>query len=289
MAQKYRARARNPGSQCLGVLNRQNEVLGRIHVGQGYGFTGITDNDDPAVVERPARDDPARQSLDSRRYGLADGLSHSLVRRNHEDLAVGAMLRLRQHVGSDEFRAGGMVDDDGDLRGAGRHIDRDSFAIYHELGRRHVGVARPENLVDAGDAFRTVCHGRDGLGSADSIHVVDTKHAGGEEDGRMKAAGPVRRRTEYDLPASGEPGRDAEHEHRGKQRRGTAGDVQPHPLDRHVPSPAHHARHRLDAFGLCTLGFVEGLDVSAGQADGVAKRGRDCARSRVEILGRDPG
>ena len=90
-----------------------------------------------------------------------------------------------------------LVGDDEDLAGAGQAVDAD-LAHHLTLGLGDVGVARPHDDVAARDRGRAEGHGRDRLGAADGIQVVDAEepagggHAGGHA--AVAAAAASRRR-----------------------------------------------------------------------------------------------
>ena len=113
--------------------------------------------------EAISRLEEARELMfDLRGHGPGKGL----VRRQEERARRLVMLGLGQEI---RGRKGGLprpVRDDDDLAGAGDHVDRHP-AEDHLLGRRHIGVSRADDLVDAGDRSRAVRQGRDRLGAAD--------------------------------------------------------------------------------------------------------------------------
>ena len=89
------------------------------------------------------------------------------------DLAAGAVLGLRQHIGGDKIGPRRVVGDHGDFARAGQLIDGhgpDDLA----LGLDHEGVAGAENFLHARDAVGAVSQRGDGLRPA---HLVNLRRA----------------------------------------------------------------------------------------------------------------
>ena len=84
----------------------------------------------------------------------------------------------------------------------------------------------------------------------------------------MQGAVLSRRRAEDALAAACQPGRHAEHQDGGEQRRGAAGDVEPDLVDGHALAPAGHARHGLHQLRGLALVPVEALDIVGGDMHG---------------------
>ena len=78
-------------------------------------------------------------------------------------------------------------------------------------------------------------------------------------------SGDRRRRAEDDAAAARDLGRNAEHQHRGKERSRAAGDLEAHRADRTRDLLADDAGHRLGRDGLKHFGAVELLDVGGGR------------------------
>ena len=104
------------------------------------------------------------------------------------------------------------VGDDQDLRWAGDHVDADP-AKDPPLGRRDIGVAGSDDLVDRLDRRRSIGERRDRLCAADPIDFVDPDQPGGGENQRVEDA--IRRRHRHDQPLDpGDLCRDRVHQHR---------------------------------------------------------------------------
>ena len=104
------------------------------------------------------------------------------------------MLGLRQQVRGDKPGIRLPVRDHHDLRGPGRQIASGARGVLRDLqlGLRHPGVARPENLVDLGDARSAVGQRRDRLGASGFEDVSDPEQARGSQDVRIDRTRPAR-------------------------------------------------------------------------------------------------
>ena len=109
-------------------------------------------------------------------------------------------------------RIGPAIRDDQQLARPCDHVDAHG-PVYQPLGGRHEDVARPDDLVHAGNRLRAVSHGRDRLHAPDAVHLV---HAGDvrrhQEIGTQLAFG--RRHTHDDPFDPSHLGRDRAHQHR---------------------------------------------------------------------------
>ncbi len=165
---------------------------------------------------------------------------------HHHRLAVRAMLRLAEEVGSDESRVGAGGGDHHHFARTGGHVDRARSLSNLGFRFRDEAIARTEDLVDSPDRLRSIGERPDRLGSADFIHRIHAAEFGGIQDRRMDLPFPVRRSAEDDLPAAGDLRRKGQHQDGGKERSGAAGDVQPHPADRDDLSLQGHPLHHFD-------------------------------------------
>ena len=103
-----------------------------------------------------------------RAVGDQDGAGHRVV------------LGLSEEVGGDQLRVGGFVGDQQRLGRARQLIDVDD-AEDASLGQHDEDVARPVDLVDVRNSFRTVRHRRDGLRATDAEDAIDACHFGGRQ------------------------------------------------------------------------------------------------------------
>ena len=97
------------------------------------------------------------------------------------------MLGLRQEVGGDPVRIGVAVGEDQHLGRPGDHVDAD-LAEHQALGRRHIGVAGTDDLVDRRDRRGAVGERRHRLGAADAVDLVDAGERGGRQHQRVEPA-----------------------------------------------------------------------------------------------------
>ena len=246
-----------------------NQVFGRIAIGEGYRFRHISQHDNPAVGERLRDYFFSRQLRQLCGQGLHDLVHKGFRGGNQQRLTVDAVLRLCKQVGGDEGRIGGFVGDNGHFRRAGRQVDGHALQARELLGGGYVAVAGAEQLVHFRDAFRAAGHGGDGLYAAGFEDAVNACRGGGIEDGRVYFPFAVGRRAEHNLTASRKACGNGQHQHGGKQRRRPARDVQPHFLDGYRLLPAGNAGRGFNLFHLATLRGVECLDVRHSRANGL--------------------
>ena len=192
--------------------------------------------DDRAVVA-PARagDLGARQvgelAVD---FGL-DRAREARVVGDEDRLRGLVMLGLRQEIGGDEARIGAAIGEDDDLGRAGDHVDADD-AEHPPLGRRDIGVAGADDLVDRRDRLRAIGERGDRLRAADAIDLIDAGDARRGEHQRIDMA--VRRRHDHRQPAAARDlRRHGVHHDRGRIARRPAGNIEPDRVDR-PPAPA---------------------------------------------------
>ena len=81
------------------------------------------------------------------------------------------------------------------------------------LGLGHVPVAGADDHVDRLDRLGAVGHGRDGLGPAHPVDLVDTGHRGGGQGGVVDPSVGPGRHAQGDLLHAGHLGGDRAHEH----------------------------------------------------------------------------
>ena len=140
------------------------------------------------------------------------------------------MLRLAEHIGSHMTRVRGPVCQYQDLAGTGNHVNGYP-AKDLPLGLCYKGVSGAYDLVHPGDGLRTVGQCGYRLGSSAAEHPVNSGNPSCRQDDGIHIAVAGRGRDHDDLPAAGNLGGDAVHQHRGGVGGGAAGDIQPHPLD----------------------------------------------------------
>ena len=193
------------------------------------------------------------------------------------------MLRLTQQVRSHKGGVAGAVGNDQDLAGSGDHIDVHPPEDL-PLGLRHVGVAGADDLVHLGDSLRTVCQGGDGLGAAGFDDPVHTGQLCRGKDVGAHLPLPVGGRGDDDLAASGELGRNGEHQHGGGIGRRAAGDIQAHLFNGGDLLTHQDAVGALDGKALPDLPCVECPDVLRGQLHGFFQLRRDPGKRLLDLF-----
>ena len=184
------------------------------------------------------------------------------------------MFGLGQHVCGRPRGIDGAVGHDHDFGGTGDHVDGDA-AVDEAFGRRDVGVAGADDLLDGRDGLRAVGERGDGRGSA---HLVDGGRAGfheGVEGGRVHGAVLAGRGGRDDLAHAGGL-RDGDRVNgAGDQRSGAAGDVATDAFHRRELFAQRDARPRLREPVLRDLHGGELTDVRDGVFHGVTGLLRD--------------
>ena len=249
-----------------------NQMLRSVGIGEVDHLLPVFEDDNTAMLQSLCRNLLAGKTGKLPLDGFADRLDQSRLGRNQEGLAIHAVLGLREEVGRDEFRIGREVGDNLDLRRTGGHVYRHVAEAHPLLGGGYILVARPEYLIDLGDALCSVGHGRNRLTSAYLADEMHASHLRGEEDGGMHFPVLSRRRTKDYLATPGNLRRNGKHQNRREERSRPARDVQTDFLDRHRLLPADHARGGLDLLPRETLGGVEGTDILGGAADSLFQR-----------------
>ena len=240
-------------------------MLGRDAVDQRHRLVPIADHDDRAMrVPAAARDRGARQGGEVAFDRLRHLRGEFGVVGDEDRLRGEVVLGLRQEVGGDPCGVVAAIGHHQDLRRAGDHVDADP-AEDPALGRRDIGVAGPDDLVDRRDRRGAVGQRRDRLRAADPVDFVDPAQARRRQHQRVEH--PVRRRHHHHQPLDpGDLGRDRVHQHRGRVGGGAARHVKPGARQR---SPAHAEPHAAGIDVVDTLRQllpVEALDPLGGEA-----------------------
>ena len=151
------------------------------------------------------------------------------------------------------------------------------------LGLGHVAVAGTDDDVDGLDRLGAVGHGRDGLGPAHPVHLVDPGQGGGGQRGVVDPAVGTRRHAQRDLAHAGHPGGRGRHQDGRRVAGPSPGGVAPGPSDRshqvaHGDATRPVLRHRCGR-----LVAVVGGDALVGHLEGVAAEGRGCVGGRPAV------
>ena len=179
----------------------------------------------------------------------------------------GAVLGLPQQIGHHHLGIGRLVGDNQDLRRPGQQIDADA-AEELPLGLGHIGVARPDQHIDARDGLGAQRHRRHRLDAADDIDLVGATQRH-RRDGLGMGRPAGRWRAGNDVPDAGHPGRDDAHMRRGHHGIAPARHVAPDAVDRNVPVPQCHARQGLHLHvpDRLALNLREVADLRLSEAD----------------------
>ncbi len=199
--------------------------------------------------------------------------------------AAGSVLGLRQQVGGDQRRIGGVVGDDDDLGGAGGIAS--NLPLDGPLGQRDVGVAGTDDHVDRSDGVGPVGERGDRLRATDPVDVVDAGERRGGERGVGDRPVAARRDAQRDLADPGDPGRDGGHEHRAGVGGAAAGDVAARPVDGDDDLAGPDAV-AIEVDGPGDLGLVVGADLTGGVLERVADVAGQARQRRVACRRRDP-
>ena len=278
------ARIDHLSGQLEAVGRLQDEVFGRIAVGNGDGLLRVVYQHQTAVVQRMGGKGHAREHLQLSVELVLHLLEHLFRRGDEQHLRVAAMLSLRQQVGGHEGRIGGIVGDDAHLGGTGGHVDGHIVEADGLLGSHDEAVAGPKDLVDLGHRGRAIGHRSDGLHTADLEDAADTCHTSGKEDSGMDGTLGTGRRAEHYLATACQSGGRGEHEHGAEKRRRATRHIETDALDGHVLLPAGDTRTGLHLRQVVQLGSMERTDVLIGLTDGIAQVGRQLLLGSVELL-----
>ncbi len=179
----------------------------------------------------------------------------------------------------------GLVGEDQHLRRARDHVDAD-LAEHQPLGRRHIGVAGPDDLGDRRDGRRAIGERRHRLRAADAIDLVDAGELRGRQHQRLELA--VRRRHHHDEPRHARDlGRHGVHQHRGRIGGGAARHIEPDRLDR-GPAVAELDAERVgEAVVRGQLPAVIGLDAVARERERIERPAVAGGIGRLDLGGGD--
>ena len=154
--------------------------------------------------------------------------------------------------------------------GTGDHVDAD-LAEHQPLGGGDIGIAGPDDLGDRRNRCGAIGERGHRLRAADAIDFADaTKLRGGEHQRIELTSG--RRHHHHQPRNAGDCRRHRVHQHRGRVRRGAAGNVEADRLDR-APAPAELDTGGVDeTLVLRQLAAMERLDAVAGKFQRVQRR-----------------
>ena len=275
-------------TDVVGVGGDDFQMLGRDGVDQRHRFVEIAHHDDRAeIAPRRGGDLSARQSCKLNLHRAFDRAGELFVVGHQDRLRAGVVLGLGQKIGGDPVRIAGVVGDDQHLGGAGDHVDAD-LAEHHALGRRHIGVAGPDDLGDRRNRLGAVGERRDRLRAADAINLVDAGELRRRQHQRVELAAG-RRHHHHDPRHAGDLGRHRIHQHRGRIGGGAARHVKADRVDRRPARAELDAERIGEAVVLRHLPAMKNLDAVAGEFErvergrrAVTQRGGDLFRCHLE-------
>ena len=242
-ADEDRAGVADLGGERVGVAGLDLEMLRRQTVDERDRVGEARHHDDGAEIA-PARagDVAARQGLELAGERFLDGVGERRAVGDEDRLRRGVVLGLGEEIGGDPVGVRGAVGEDQHLGRAGDHVDPD-LAEDPAFCRRHIGVAGPDDLGDAGDRRRPIGERRDRLRAADPVDLVDAGELGCREHQRVRVA--ARRRRHHDDPRHARDlRRHGVHEDGRRIARGPARHIEPDRGDRR-PAPAEADAERV--------------------------------------------
>ena len=244
-----------------GVGGHDGEVLGGVPVGEVQRLLhGLGDEDAAFVGEGAPGDVPPGSVLQQIDEGALRLVGDPSRRAHQNTRCVGVVRGLGQHLVCGEAGIAGFVEEDEDLRGAGRRVD-EHRARHLPLGLGDPTVARTDDGVHGGHRLGTVGQGCDGAGSAQGVQPVGPGDgAGGQDRGGRTAVG-TRRRTHHHVVDPRGLGGDDAHEHGARVGGGPSRRIDSDALQGSPGAGDAHARFDLHHDVLGHLGGVEGPDV----------------------------
>jgi len=282
--QVQRAVVVQPPQVPAGIGGEDLDVLEGVAIGDRAGLLRGGDEMDRAVAPPGGPGHARERQLAELAVDLEANVGGEGRRRRDEHRArVGVHLGLGEQVGRDDLGVGALVGHDQDLGGTAEDLDPDAA---QELALRldDVRAARGDDDVHAGDGLGAEGQGRETVDAADGVDLVRA----GERHG-----GDVRR---HRTPIAGRGARDdAWHARdlRGHDAHLRGGDGQA-PASRHIRAhggegdvtmPKADAREGLDLHvaqrGPLCLG--EALDLRLGEADVLARGGRDLVDAALDV------
>ena len=237
-ADKDRTGMPHQADQALSRIGLQDQVLRGVGIGDlGRLFQRVADHR-ARLGQRHTRDlcpGQLRQLGFGRRDYPVTG--HSIETDQH-DLRRRIVLGLAEQVAGDEFRVGTLIGDDHHLARSRRQVDRGPARQSGNIGfgRSDIGIAGPENLVSPRQAPRTGRQGRNRLGPADRIDLVNPENAGRRQERRVHPALACRRHHDDNPRHARQLGRHGQHDQCRDKRRTAGGHIERRHVDRRRPA-----------------------------------------------------
>ena len=224
----------------IGCLD--NQMLRRIAVGEINRLLTVFQHHDTAVAKGTFCDFLARKPFQF----LANGLQHRLDNRfrigYQHRLAVCPMFRLRKEICGNKSRIGRCICHNLHLRRACRHINCHVAQADQLFGCSYILITGPEYLIDLRHRLRPVSHGRNRLTTAYFEYATDARHLRSKQNRRMHTPFPIGRRAKHNLPTTGNPRRNCQHQNGREQRSRPARNIQSDLLYRNRFLPTNDTR-----------------------------------------------
>ncbi|MNV17151.1 hypothetical protein D3C71_1079340 [compost metagenome] len=169
------------------------------------------------------------------------------------------MLGLRKQIGSDKIRCCAAVGNHQHFRRTGRHINRHTVQTLADLAFRfgHIRIAWPKNFIDLRHRLGAKRQSGNGLSATHFKNILNTAQFCGIQN----LIGNRRRGAEHHFLTTGNTRRGRQHQDGGKQRRRTAGNIQPDGGDRTRHLLAANAGQSFNIDSLQFLRGMEGVDI----------------------------
>ena len=200
-------------------------------------------------------------------------------------LRIFIVFGLREQIHCQPVGIGPAVGNDQDLGGAGDHVDA-HLPEYRALGRRHIDIARPDDLVDPRNAPSAISQRRHGLGTAQREYPVDP--------GKMRRSqhqfvdDAIRRRHDHDdFAHTGHVRRHGIHQYRRGIGGLAAGYVDTDPIERRHLLAQHGAIRLAVLPGFRLLALVIEPDALGGMTQRLALFRRHALECRLETFRAD--
>ena len=232
LAEKDNPRVADFARPAPRVFDGEADMLRREMVGDADGFVQVIHHrDDSAPVRRRPRHRLAAQAREAPFHFVRDALGERLRKADQDGRCQRVVFGLGEKIGGAQRGVGGVVRDDERLGRTVKPIHSD-VSVNQLFGERDEYVAGPADHVRFGDGFRSVSHRRHRLRAAYaeySVHAGDFRRRQRCRVGQ--AAAVLRGRGAHEnLGYASDPRGDCGHQRGGRQRRGAAGDVNPHAL-----------------------------------------------------------
>jgi hypothetical protein len=178
------------------------------------------------------------------------------------------MLCLAQQVGSYKRRIGCFIRQYLYFRRTGGHINSYITQAHQLFGSRYVLIARAKYLIYFRHAFRSISHCCNSLHTTGFENTVYSRHLSCKQNGGVYFSIFARRRAKHYLLTSCNPGWNCQHQHGGKERCCSTGDIQPDFLYGNCLLPTSNSRLSLYPFTFEALCRMKRLYIPFGQTNG---------------------